>query len=503
MKKKIFYLLLIYAIKGIAQKEDNNWIIGVGQFDLGGSIYRDNLIYFDHDSFHVQLLNRSIPFFGAMAIVSDTSGHLQCFSNGINVYNRYFEIMINGAEFQLSSKYVFGYPFDQSVLILPLPDTIACYLMIDGNQKDIVIDVVTLNLRYSVIDVLGGNGYGVVVEKMKTVENSSDTLNIGFLTAVRHENGKDWWVLTTKYETNQYRKFLVTKTGIHYQDDQQIGELVHNGIGSAAFSPSGCWYARYLAYGQTIDPKSALYLYRFDRSVGELSEPLFKMYPPPEVYGGVAFSPNSRYLYVGRITKIYQYDLQAADILGSETVVAEYDGFLDEQGVPTQFYGLQLAPDGKIYGNVPGFNTRYLHVIDQPDLPGAACNVIQHAIYLPAQNFGTLPNLPYYRLGAAGAPCDSIVDAMIPAPAADAGRIRVWPVPAADVLYFSAETAREEPLRLLLFDALGRIALEQPALYLSPTATVRLDALLPGAYYYTLRSKNGKALNSGKVIRTQ
>ena len=502
MKKIIFYLLLIYAIKGIAQKEDNNWIIGIGQVNQG-SIRQDNLIYFDNDSFHVQLLNRSIPFFGAMAIVSDTSGHLQCFSNGINVYNRYYEIMINGAEYQSSSKYIYGYPFEQSVLILPLPDTSARYLMIDGNQKDIVIDVVTLNLRYSVIDVLGGNGYGVVVEKMKTVENSSDTLNVGFLTAVRHENGKDWWVLTTKYETNRYRKFLVTKTGIHYHDDQEIGETVHNGVGYSSFAPNGRWYAAYMSYGKTTDPTAALYLYGFDRCTGQLSDPYFRFFLDLYSYGGVAFSPNSRFLYVSKTSRILQYDLQAADILGSETVVAEYDGFLDEQGAPTRFYGLQLAPDGKIYGNVPGFNTRYLHVIDQPDLPGAACNVIQHAIYLPAQNFGTLPNLPYYRLGAAGAPCDSIVDAMIPAPAADAGRIRVWPVPAADVLYFSAETAREEPLRLLLFDALGRIALEQPALYLSPTATVRLDALLPGAYYYTLRSKNGKALNSGKVIRTQ
>ena len=268
--------------------------------------------------------------------------------------------------------------------------------------------------------------------------------------------------------------------------------------------PLNAGYWRYLTYGPAANPDGALYIYRFDRNTGELYAPLHKIFPKPEYNGGLAFSSNSRYLYVSKFLQILQYDLHADDILASETVVAEYDGFLDEQGVPTRFYGLQLAPDNKIYGNIPGFNSRYLHVIDQPDLPGAACNVIQHAIYLPAHNFGTLPNLPFYRLYEATVSCDSLISsALAPPPAQIQPAIRVWPVPAADVLYFSADAPWDAPLRLILFDALGRPVLERRDLRLMPVAAVPLEELAPGAYFYVLTKSDGTALKSGKVVRTR
>ena len=268
--------------------------------------------------------------------------------------------------------------------------------------------------------------------------------------------------------------------------------------------PLNAGYWRYLTYGPAANPDGALYIYRFDRNTGELDAPLHKLFPKPEYNGGLAFSSNSRYLYVSKFLQILQYDLHADDILASETVVAEYDGFLDEQGVPTRFYGLQLAPDNKIYGNIPGFNSRYLHVIDQPDLPGAACNVIQHAIYLPAHNFGTLPNLPFYRLYEATVSCDSLISsALAPPPAQIQPAIRVWPVPAADVLYFSADAPWDAPLRLILFDALGRPVLERRDLRLMPVAAVPLEELAPGAYFYVLTKSDGTALKSGKVVRTR
>jgi hypothetical protein len=201
--------------------------------------------------------------------------------------------------------------------------------------------------------------------------------------------------------------------------------------------------------------------------------------------------------------QVFQYDLQAPDILASETIVAEYDGFLDENGVPTRFYGLQLAPDNKIYGNIPGFNSRYLHVIDQPDLPGTACNVIQHAIYLPAHNFGTLPNLPYFRLGPAEIPCDSLINQVSVPITGQPRDIRVWPVPAADVLCFSADVIWEEPLRLVLFDAYGRLAFERRELRLSPIATISIEELPSGTYFYSLLQRDGRRIKSGKVIRTR
>jgi hypothetical protein len=52
---------------------------------------------------------------------------------------------------------------------------------------------------------------------------------------------------------------------------------------------------------------------------------------------------------------------------------------------------------------------RYLHVINNPDLPCPACNIEQHGVHLPTYNAASLPNFPNYRLGPLdGSPCDSL-----------------------------------------------------------------------------------------------
>ncbi|MEM9888227.1 MAG: T9SS type A sorting domain-containing protein, partial [Bacteroidota bacterium] len=107
-----------------------------------------------------------------------------------------------------------------------------------------------------------------------------------------------------------------------------------------------------------------------------------------------------------------QYDLEASDVKASETIVAEYDGFVQygRDGFPlaTRFLFGQLAPDGKIYICTSN-STQYLHVIHNPNEKGLACNVEQHGIELPTFNSFSIPNHPSYRLGAwEDSPCDTL-----------------------------------------------------------------------------------------------
>src|SRR5690606_29983607 len=106
--------------------------------------------------------------------------------------------------------------------------------------------------------------------------------------------------------------------------------------------------------------------------------------------GGVAFSPNSRYLYVSSVEDVYQYDTEAVDIEASMLHIAHWDGFYSP-GPPfaTLFDIAQLAPDGKIYIGT-GNGTDRLHVINDPDLPGLTCDIQQHAITLPTYNTNSL-----------------------------------------------------------------------------------------------------------------
>ena len=73
---------------------------------------------------------------------------------------------------------------------------------------------------------------------------------------------------------------------------------------------------------------------------------------------------------------------------------------------------MALAPDGKIYISTTS-STPYLHVINNPDSMGTACDLCQHCINLPALNAFTMPNFPNYALGAeAGSLCDSLTNSI-------------------------------------------------------------------------------------------
>jgi hypothetical protein len=181
--------------------------------------------------------------------------------------------------------------------------------------------------------------------------------------------------------------------------------------------------------------------------------------------GGVAFSPSSRFLYVSRWDSIFQYDLHAPDLVASEEVVAVYDGFLGDFNRPTRFFNLLLAPDNRIYCSVSNANSRYMHVIENPDVAGVACSVQQHSIVLPVFNMFLVPNLPYYRLyDADGSPCDTLGingPPLSTRPLVHSPDLRLYPNPAhAGWIILDSEQAPTQPQTLRFHDAQGRLALE-------------------------------------------
>ncbi|MCB9295078.1 MAG: PKD domain-containing protein [Lewinellaceae bacterium] len=181
---------------------------------------------------------------------------------------------------------------------------------------------------------------------------------------------------------------------------------MRSALGQACFSPDGKWYVRFNTVTNSVG--DFVDIYHFDRCNGALSNHLKFNYFDGSHSGGVAISPNSRYLYISSYLYIYQYDLWADDIEASRDTVAVYDGYTDINGLGTRFYLAQLGPDGKIYLSCPN-GVRELHVIHRPDKPGPACQVEQRGILLPTFNASSLPNFPNYRLGPIdGSPCDTL-----------------------------------------------------------------------------------------------
>ncbi|WP_273446209.1 PKD domain-containing protein [Neolewinella agarilytica] len=149
-------------------------------------------------------------------------------------------------------------------------------------------------------------------------------------------------------------------------------------------------------------------IFDFDRCKGQLSNHRQITISDNVGSGGVGVSPSSQFLYVSYSNYVFQYDLWAEDIFATKDTVAVYDGYQESNFFSTRFNLVQLAPNGKIYINSPS-GVRTLHVIEQPDKRGDACDVRQHSIPLPNFNASTLANHPNYRLGPIdGSPADTL-----------------------------------------------------------------------------------------------
>ncbi len=339
-------------------------------------------------------------------------GNLLFYTNGMYVADANHQIMPNGDSLNPGDLFDYydgyGYRLAQGALILPKPGTTNIYYIIhekliwDNNYFDICN-----GLYYTIVDMSLNSGLGDVT--LKNVSILNDSLDPGCITATRHANGRDWWILIPEFLHNNYYIYLICPDGIILKEIQSIGtSSFMMELGQACFSPDGQRYVRYAA--TDIGLPYRLEVFDFNRCTGTLSNYKDLWYIDSAWTAGVAISPNSRYMYVSAEFRIDQYDLQAEDISASKQTVAVYDGFIDPLFPlgSTHFYLEQLAPDGKIYISATN-GVRYLHVINHPDLPGIECDVQQHAIQLNTFNSMSLPNFPNFRLGPmACSVCDTL-----------------------------------------------------------------------------------------------
>lgn len=188
-----------------------------------------------------------------------------------------------------------------------------------------------------------------------------------------------------------------------------MGGNTLDGVGQANFSPNGRFYATTTSV--STSEGNFLDIYDFDRCSGNLSNHQTLAISNEGAGSGIAFSPDSKLLYHFNRTKVYQYDLTSNDIINSQLLVGEVDGYLDTFPPnfvfePNFFLG-QLAPDNRIYIK-PYNSSTVLHTIENPNVRGVGCQIKQHSVQLPSVNL-TLPNFPNYRLGALdGSPCDTL-----------------------------------------------------------------------------------------------
>lgn len=373
-----------------------------------------NGIYFDfNDSLQITFKSKPMSILQSSAMICDSSGQLSLFSNGCYIDNGNNEYIANSDGLNPGAVYnefcvpdSLGYPkgYNSYNTMVFLPDP--------GNKDQVYLfhiptlwvfqpfDVYYNQLDYTKIDLKGNAGIGSVVEKNKML--ISDTLHYDGLAAVRHGNGRDWWVVMAKQFSNVYYLVLLTPEGITIRT-QAIGTPTWSQSGGEfVFSPDGTKLARFNA-------KDDLRIFDFDRCSGTLSNAqhiTIQDNADNEIFSGLAFSGDGHYLYAAEIKRLLQFDVWASDISASKTIVAE------KESLPACNLGgtigyMELAPDGRIYSR-PLNGQWCMHRMQFPERPGIACNFQQHYYQFP-YSFQNLPHLPNFRLGPIdGSACDTL-----------------------------------------------------------------------------------------------
>ncbi len=417
----LFATTVCFLGKPYAQdKGDFFWVFGYSNeatpqedpFDIFGA----SIIDFSDYAPSVIQLSGTLDMEKGNASICDDQGNLLFYTNGKTVATAEHDTMANGnllTPFCCSGNP--GSTIEQGVMILPMPGVLGKYCIVTTGRRVLTLPgspttIGGFNVYNTLVDMALEDGKGEVVEKNTLI--LEDTLNVGKLTAVRHANGRDWWILVAEFDSPRLFPILLDPSGFKVLAPILLeeGPLKH-GVGQTVFSPDG----RFFVYLNLFDfGENYLNIFDFDRCTGTIRNHRKKQFSNIDAAGGVAVSPNSQYLYYIANFRIYQYDLWAEDVLASEVTVALYDGYeepiigFDNLYFGTFFYLGQLAPDGRIYINNTN-GVRSLHVIENPDEPGEACGVRQHSFWLPTYNLFSLPNFPNYRLGSIdGSPCDTL-----------------------------------------------------------------------------------------------
>ncbi|MFZ4545243.1 MAG: T9SS type A sorting domain-containing protein [Saprospiraceae bacterium] len=486
MKKITIIILMINlrCISCLAQKEDNNWILsswGNDLFEITSLTFADSINFKLHSEAKIDISQSN-------SSISDSIGNLLFFSNGVHIFNRNYKYMEGGifvnkdTIFQLNNANI-----EQNTVILPYPSSDHLYAFFYlGVTLTPTPAACAPNLSMAIVDMSKNNNLGKVLQTRKII--IPDTIETNKMTATRHANGRDWWVINQDFLGNKYFKVLLDPLGAHLHDVQQIGDDSSSSIGGAVFSPDGKYYINADIDSDSLSPN--VMVFNFDRCSGQLSNPRSITYASHDYWaGGAAVSANSRYLYISVYTELYQYDLWADDLAGSEKLVGVYDGYLQDDRAPTRFHQAQLAPNGKIYISSSGA-CPYLHVINNPDLSGDSCNFVQRGQKLPKYNAWSVPNHPNYRLGALkGSPCDTLHSIAVKEKATSL-QASLFPNPTSDQVTIKWQNDEGVACEVIIIDAVGRIVQRQESH--ASSLTLDTSSWANGLYYVQIVQEKEK-----------
>lgn len=384
MKKIYVYFSLVFMLgfSAYAQKEAYNWFYGFGQGITWNQTQTFQGIPIDDPNTRVNLTGiptryepesvrpQMYPIEASEGCfsMSDESGKLLFYSDGMTIYNSNHQIMENATNLSGNDSSA------QSGIIIPYP----------GNNKKYVAVSIGIagvgSFTYNILDIEANNGLG----KLELPSKRPFVLPPGAVrkdfvesvAATKHANGIDYWIVSIQRSGTNSKMvaWLLSENGVSSNpitspipNAQLLNS--HEFYGYLKISPNGQSFALML-----LKEKNLLWG-AFNNRTGEFTN-IQNYYALTrsviDCYGG-EFSANNKYLYVssGRSAnkKVYVFDFQELMQLNTSPFKT-FD-------MPSNDYiegTLQLGPDFRMYMTMhpPSLHRTYpslLYLFDTPNEP--------------------------------------------------------------------------------------------------------------------------------------
>ena len=293
MKKILLFICIIlfaFSVELLAQsfnfsKAGNIWYFGQGaglDFNSGTP---------------VPLTDGQLNTFEGCASISDYNGDILFYTDGSVVYNKNHTVMPNGSG-------LWGHNSSaQSAIIVRKPGSSTIYYIF-------TVDGFTgwdQGLNYSEVDMSLDGGLGDITsnKNISLIQFAGEKV-----TAIRHDNGSDFWIVARPDYSTTFESFLLSSNGV---DNTPVisNALSYKGAtsGHLRASQDGSKIAVCYAWAW-----QQLEIYDFDNQTGILSNPVASN--DSHKFYGIEFSPDGNLLYATDwdTKTVMQYDLNSSPL---------------------------------------------------------------------------------------------------------------------------------------------------------------------------------------------
>lgn len=236
----------------IAQKNDYVWLQGYessyGYDTVSGKYFGISKFDFNYSPVQMSYDSLGMNFSRTNTSYCDNDGNLLFYTNGIYVANSLDDKIENSDSLNWGglitvfdpSIYEYGYRTPQGVLVIPAPANGNQYFLFQAYADTSPVFTVVYNkLLLTTLDMSSNTGHGKVIAKNQPLIAND---NLGWdLSATRHANGRDWWLLLSKRFTNCFYRVLISDKGVEVLPDLTCGgdNIPYNTGGTSTFSPDG------------------------------------------------------------------------------------------------------------------------------------------------------------------------------------------------------------------------------------------------------------------------